>query len=311
MMLGGVSVVISTYSKDRLSDVIECVESIERQKLAPKEIILVLDPDQDLLNFYKSRVQANVRIVLSHRYGLSEARNAGTLNSTGEIIAFVDDDAIADPDWLKRLAANYEESSVAGVGGYIKPLFAGKRPSWFPDELDWIIGCSYRGLPEHKALVRNPIGCNMSFRRTTFAKAGLFRSDIGRFGKKLLAGEEADFSSRVLRLIPGAKIVYDPSAIVYHRVPKSRMSLRYALVRSFFEGLSKGIIVNSHQVQSFSLSSEKLYLKHLLRVSVPSRLRQFYKVKNLIQLIALFLSASAVYGGFLLGILRRTRRVNY
>lgn len=307
------SVIVSAYSKSRSRAVNECIESIRRQTLKPVETILVLDPDQDLVDFYKSRIPADVRVITSPRYGLSAARNAGIQNATGEIVVFIDDDAIADRNWLKKLMANYDDDLVVGAGGYISPVFEDKRPVWLAEELDWIVGCSYRGLPRCRSLVRNPIGCNMSFRRFVFERAGFFKSEIGRFGKRLLAGEEAELASRVLARVPDAKIIYDPSAIVYHIVPKSRTILSYALLRSFYEGLSKAIIVADHGSKSkvddkpFKLSSENLYMDYLLRVSIPSRIRKFYSMKNLIQLITMLLSTASVYAGFLIGASIRAR----
>lgn len=306
-----VSVIISAYSKSRLQTLRKCIASLERQSFKPTEIILVLDPRQDLVDFYKSHMPSGIKILKSPRFGLSEARNAGIRNSTGEIVVFIDDDATADGNWLRKLMANYDDASVVGAGGFISPAFEDKRPIWLPEELDWIVGCSYRGLPQQRSLVRNPIGCNMSFRRLVFEKAGFFKTGIGRFGKRLLAGEEAELSTRVLSKVPDAKIMYDPSAIVYHTVPKSRTILRYALLRSFYEGLSKAIIIadsgSNVDEESFKLSSENLYVDYLLRVSIPSRIRKFYKMKNLIQLIAMLLSTASVYGGFLIGVSRSRR----
>ena len=95
-LLKEVSVVVSTYSKDKLSQVLDCIKSLKCQSLPPKEIILVLDPDKDLVDFYKSCIPDGVKIVVSNQYGLSEARNTGVRNAEAEIIAFIDDDAMAD-----------------------------------------------------------------------------------------------------------------------------------------------------------------------------------------------------------------------
>ena len=189
-MSESVSVIISTYSEDMLNLVLDCVESLKKQTVSPKEIILVLDPVQSLVDFYRARLPPDIKIIKSKGFGLSEARNAGVRSAEGDIVAFIDDDAIAEEHWLENLIINYDDSSVVGVGGLIRPLWEEKRPRWMPEELYWIIGCSYKGLPECKTCVRNPIGCNMSFRKSVFDKAGLFTTSIGRFGKKLLAGEE-------------------------------------------------------------------------------------------------------------------------
>jgi len=213
--------------------------------LLPKEVILILDPDDELVNFYKSRVPFGVKLIVSEKPGLSYARNIGAENALGEIVAFIDDDAIADEKWLENMVSNYDDLNVLGVGGFVKPLWENKRPTWFPEELNWIVGCSYKGLPENKSLIRNPIGCNMSFRKKVFKKVGYFRTDIGRFGKKLTANEETAFSIRVLEKMPGSKIVYDPSAVVYHMVDNNRANLKYVLKRSFYEGVSKALITDS------------------------------------------------------------------
>jgi GT2 family glycosyltransferase len=268
--------------------------------LQPAEIILVLDPKEELVDFYRSQVSPMVRIVVSDHIGLSDARNAGIKNSKSEIVAFIDDDAMADEQWLERLLASYEDPAVVGVGGRINPRWEGRRPIWFPEELDWIVGCSYKGQPLERRVIRNPIGCNMSFRRSVFEKVGYFRSDIGRFGKSLLCDEETEFSVRVLKGIANSKIFYEPSAMVHHNVNKARGRLSYLWRRSFYEGLSKAIMT-SKSIGSESLSTEDVYMKYLLSVSIPSRLKRAYKMENTIELLALFLSIFGVFAGFVTG----------
>ncbi len=267
------------------------------QTLLPYEIILVLDPDRKLVEFYRSKVASDVKIVVSDQKGLSNARNSGIKNAEGEIIAFIDDDAEADKKWLERLVVHYSDSSVIGVGGLVKALWKEKRPKWFPEELDWIVGCSYKGLPKEVSVVRNPIGCNMSFRKAVFSNVGFFRSAVGRVGKKLLASEETEFSIRVSSGMPGSKIVYDPSAIVYHRVDSNRQNLRYVITRSFYEGVSKAL-VSSTLKSSSNLSTESHYLKYLLKVAFPSRLKRLYRFESLAQMTALVLSSFLVFLGY-------------
>ena len=300
-----VSVVVSTYTKDRLGWVLDCIDSLKEQSLPPKEIILVLDPDQDLIEFFKFRIPSSIRILVSESGGLSNARNVGAKNAEGEIVAFIDDDAVADKAWLENLVENYDNPEVIGVGGLIKPSWESKRPVWFPEELDWIVGCSYKGLPTHKAEVRNPIGCNMSFRKDVFEKVGYFRSDVGRFGKKLLGSEEPEFSIRAIEKISKSKIIYAPSAIVHHRVPKNRANLKYLWKRSFYEGVSKALIRSKLKLSS-TLSTEDRYLKYLLRVAIPSRLKRIYILENVCRLLVMLFSMYAVFAGFSLAKLRRS-----
>ncbi|HMA47773.1 MAG TPA: glycosyltransferase family 2 protein, partial [Frankiaceae bacterium] len=94
--------------------------------------------------------------------GLSGARNTGVRRAGGEVVAFLDDDAVASRAWLARLAAPYRDPRVVGVGGAAVPHFVAGRPVWLPPEFDWVVGCSYRGQPVRPAPVRNFIGANMS-----------------------------------------------------------------------------------------------------------------------------------------------------
>ncbi len=268
--------------------------------MLPDEVLLVLDPDTELQEYYASRIPTHVKIVISKEKGLSHARNAGIRKSLGDVIAFIDDDARADKDWLRNLVKNYNDPVVLGVGGLIKPVWENGRPRWFPEELDWVVGCSYKGLPEHKSCVRNPIGCNMSFRKMIFEKIGYFKSNIGRQGKKLIGSEEAELSARLLGKIPNTKIIHDPSAIVYHKVPKSRARFTYFMRRSYYEGVSKRLMKKMLDSNpSDVLSVEKTYANYLLKVSIPLRLKQIYKLTNVFQLFTLLLSMTLVLIGYL------------
>jgi glycosyltransferase involved in cell wall biosynthesis len=300
-MIEKVSVVVSVYSRGRLRYLLDCIDSLRRQSVKPFEVIVVLDPDPNLIEFYRARLSGDIRVVISEGFGLSNARNAGVKNAKSDIVAFIDDDAVADRDWLRNLLKNYEAPEVAGVGGLIKPLWESDRPRWFPEELDWVVGCSYKGMPEQRAYVRNPIGCNMSFRRKIFDEVGFFRSDVGRFGKLLLGSEETEFSIRILEKNPRLKIVYEPSAVVYHRVSSYRISFSYLLNRSFGEGLSKALIVNSGRNSSYALSAENRYLRYLIGTAVPSRLKRFYRPESVCHLASMLFSSCAVMGGFLIG----------
>ena len=299
-----VSVVVSTYTTERLQDVLKCILSLGKQTLRPAEIILVLDPSETLFRDYRSRVPAHVKVISSDKMGLSSARNVGIMKAEGEIVAFVDDDAIADKRWLENLVKLYSDPLVMGVGGSAVANWEVGQPEWFPEELNWIVGCSYRGLPTRRSFVRNPIGCNMSFRKGVFRKVGYFRLDIGRFGKMLLSKEETELSIRVLKGIPNSRIVYEPQAIVYHRVSAKRASLKYIWLRSFYEGISNDLI-SSESEPAPALSAEASYLRYLIRVAIPSRLARIYSFKAAAQLLILALSMSAVSAGFISSKLRR------
>jgi cellulose synthase/poly-beta-1,6-N-acetylglucosamine synthase-like glycosyltransferase len=214
------------------------VRSLKKQTLSPLEIILVVDPDEHLVGHYKA-ISEDIKIVVSAECGLSNARNVGVASSRGDIIAFIDDDAIADEEWLQNMVRDFDDPAVIGVGGSIIPVWDGVRPKWFPSELDWIIGCIDEGPSSAKVTVKNPWGCNMAFRRSAFERVGLFDLRTGRRRGMLRGSEEAEFGRRLLSAMPGSKIIHDPAVIVHHRVPKRRATLSRVLRRSFQENSSE------------------------------------------------------------------------
>jgi glycosyltransferase involved in cell wall biosynthesis len=298
--LKDVSVVISVFSIDRAKYVMECIDSVKKQSVIPKEIIVVLDPKKDLEDFYREKF-VDVKIVVSSDFGLSFARNVGVISSQHEIIAFIDDDAVADEKWLEMLIRNFDDSSVIGVGGRIQPLWDSGFPAWLPEELYWIIGCSYRGLPKAKAVIRNPIGANMAFRRPIIKEAGYFNTNVGRIGKKLLGHDDTELGIRVTEKFSGSKIVYEPEAIVYHHVPKTRSTLRYLIRRSFAEGFSKAYLSRNVSGDKSPLDTEKQYLKMLI-LSVPSKFFKFKLGTSFVQLSTMLVSTLMVFLGYVKGL---------
>lgn len=121
---------------------------------------------------------------------------------------------------------------------------------------------------------------------------------MGRFGKMLLSNEETEISMRLHQLVPDSKVIYDPSAVVYHQVPKSRESITYILNRSFWEGVSKAL-VNSRYRSSGNLAHEDNYLKYLLGKAIPSRFGKKFGFKTFCQTLVLLLSMFSVFAGYI------------
>ena len=275
-----VSVIICTYSMERLQDTIDAINSILTQTYPNIETIISVDHNEELLPKLKELFPKNVSFAFNNEVrGLSDTRNAGVKKATGDIIAFIDDDAIADKKWVEIMVSNYTNPNILAVGGKLVPFWGKDRPWWFPEELDWIVGCTYKGHPQNKTKVRNLIGCNMSFRREVFTRIGYFKQTIGRVGKVPLAGEEMEYCVRLLAAFPQGKILFDPKAIVYHKVDKQRESFKYILKRSYGEGVSKSIINKSTDKRKI-LSTENTYLKHLFLKSIPWYLGKSILLKN-------------------------------
>jgi hypothetical protein len=132
-----------------------------------------------------------------------------------------------------------------------------------PAEFDWVVGCTYRGMPTTTAPVRNLIGANMSMRRDVFEAVGGFRTDVGRVGTRPLGCEETELCIRAAQRMPGTRMVFAPSARVRHRVTDERTRWHYFRDRCWSEGLSKAV-VSRHAGRADGLSSERRYVTSTL-----------------------------------------------
>lgn len=296
------SVIICAYTLKRLQDIREAVGSMLAQSRSPHEVILSVDHNRELLERLRQEMPSAVSLVLNEgEQGLSETRNVGIRAATGDILAFMDDDAVADPDWLENLVEPFSDSSVVAVGGMTTPQWVnGGRPRWFPEDLDWVVACTYRGMAVSKQNeTRNVIGCNMAFRRSVLEKVGWFNSGLGRIGKTKGQAEETELCLRIRREIPGARILYQQSAIVHHSVPSERLTLQFLLKRSYNEGFYKARMQQYSPRAEHVLSAETAYLHHLLFRFVPQHLLRFYQPDNITKLIAVLICISAVGMGSL------------
>jgi glycosyltransferase involved in cell wall biosynthesis len=271
------TVAICAYTMARWSDIQAAVGSIVDQLRSTDECLLVIDHNQDLLSLaaatYASHGQVRV-IASTGTRGLSGARNTAVAEGRGEIIAFLDDDAVAGTDWLPTVAAALAEPDVWGVGTAALPAWPNvTRPSWFPPEFDWVVGCSYRGLPTETTHVRNVIGAAMAFRRDVFELAGTFSSDVGRVGLATTGCEETELCIRLRQRRPSAIVTYLPHVAVSHRVTPERVLRRYFLRRCLGEGRSKARVAKLVGSDD-ALLSERAYVRSVLPRAVLRELRR-------------------------------------
>ncbi|MDD4877130.1 MAG: glycosyltransferase family 2 protein [Dehalococcoidales bacterium] len=302
-----VSVIICAYTMERLNDIHEAVASVMAQTLKPHEVIIAVDHNQELFQRLKTELPPEVKIVLNEGVqGLSETRNVGIRTATGDIVAFIDDDAVAEKDWLRNLTKHFENSEVLAVGGRAVPDWSeGKRPLWFPEELDWIVGCTYKGLPTNKNEIRNVPGCNMAFRKNVCQEAGLFKSEFGRIGKMRGVAEESELCIRIKQMRKKGTIIYEYDSVIHHKVPSWRLNLKYLTQRSYDEGFYKNMINRVFaESDKKSLSTEDSYLRYLLFTSIPGRLRYFYRQNSLLQMGAIIIGIAATGAGYLVGRLK-------
>jgi O-antigen/teichoic acid export membrane protein/GT2 family glycosyltransferase len=254
-----VAVVICAYTEDRWEEMTAAIKSVRGQSRPPVETILVIDHCPELLA-RAARQFREVRVIANEQQrGLSGARNTGLHAAEADVIAFLDDDAVAAPDWLANLIAPYADPAVLGVGGRVLANWLGGRPSWFPAEFDWVVGCSYRGMPTERSTIRNFIGANMSLRRSLLVESGGFDTALGRIGSHPVGCEETELCIRVQRHHPDGVHLYEPAAEVLHSVPRSRGTWSYYRARCYAEGLSKAQ-VSRMATPATALASERRYL---------------------------------------------------
>lgn len=325
-----ISVVICVYTEDRWGDILAAVDSVGAQSLPAHETLLVVDHNAALLRRLTDHYTDHhgdggagpdpettadtgqgVRVLANAGpRGLSAGRNTGIAASHGEVIAFLDDDAVAERDWLHHFAAAYTDPRVLAVGGRTVPVWASRRrPAWFPEEFDWVVGCTYLGLPPGRVRVRNVLGGNASFRREAFDAAGGFASGIGRDGdKRPLGCEETELCIRLARARPDALLLIDDRAVIHHKVPAARERFAYFRSRAYAEGLSKALVTRSVGAQA-GLSTERRYTTRVLPAGIARGLRDALlgRAGGAGRAGAIVAGVAAAAGGYAVGTARARR----
>jgi hypothetical protein len=263
-----VSVVIAAFSSDRWTQLRDAVASVGAQHRPALETIVVIDHNPGLLGRARRELTDAVVIPNAGQRGASGARNTGVARSRGEVVAFLDDDACATPEWLAAMTVHFADPAVAGVGGRVDPLWATARPNWFPGEFDWTVGASYSGMPEATAQVRNVWSNNMALRRMAFDAAGGFREDFGKVG----AASRPEDTELCLRVTSGSWL-YEPTSAVGHWVPAQRATLRYFLRRCYEEGKGKAQLAIMDGAAN-GTSAERSYTMRVLPGAVGRGLRE-------------------------------------
>ena len=224
-----VAVVVCTYTDARWELLCRAVESVQQQTLVPRRLVLCVDHNPALAERCRRRWPAGaehgpVRVeVVENRYPgrLGSARNTAVeaVAEDVDVVAFLDDDAAAEPSWLATLLQVYrEDPGAAAVGGAPLPVLETELPRWFPPEFHWVFGCHYLGLPTRRAPVRHLIGANMSVRADAVRRVRGFHADDH---------DDMDLSHRVAAAYGAGAVLYEPRARVRHFVPAHRVTWNY------------------------------------------------------------------------------------
>lgn len=281
-MIPSITVVICTYNRCHL--LAEALESIAAS-IVPENVeweILVVDnhsndSTREIVEGYLRRYPDRFRYLLEQQQGLSFARNAGVLESRGEIIAFTDDDVRVEPSWLWNLTESLRSGEWAGAGGRIIPVWNRTLPRWLrPDGI--VLSGPFVALdlgPVPIPLTQAPVGANMAFRKEVFVKVGAFRTDLGRVGEGANgACEDSEFGERLL--LAGEQLRYEPLAVVYHPVPPERLKKAYLLSWFFGHGYSQALMYGIPPETKWLVAGVPL---HLVRREVRWSFQWFFTLE--------------------------------
>jgi glycosyltransferase involved in cell wall biosynthesis len=239
-----ISAVICTYNR---YDVLpQAIQSCIDQRLEPDSFdIIVIDnsPDTETARSFGEQYLGieNLSYLTASTAGLSNARNIAMSTSEAEIVAYLDDDAIANENWLSEIVSAFARfgSGVMAAGGRIVPSWPVTRPSWVPDQklgylslVDW--GGETRVIDSSEWIA----GANIAFRRGALQAVGGFDTSLGRRGPEssLLSNEENDVIRKLVAR--GGSVLYMPSAEVLHQIDPGRLHRDWFRRRSAWQAVS-------------------------------------------------------------------------
>ncbi|ACB52682.1 glycosyl transferase, family 2 [Crocosphaera subtropica ATCC 51142] len=237
-----IAAIICTHNRDPYLG--DAIKSLLAQEGVSYEVLIVdngsTDSTKDVVAPFLSN--PHLRYVYEPILGLSVARNRGAKETTAPILAYLDDDAIASPHWLKVLVDAYDQhEKLAIAGGKVTLIWPDNitPPAWISEGLAGGLGAY--DLGEEKVSITNPQltprGLNYSLRRSFLEKIGGFDANLGRVGKKLLSNEELFMTE--LALNQGWDVAYLPDALVAHNVAPERLQRSWFLRRSWWQGVSE------------------------------------------------------------------------
>jgi len=276
-----ISVVINTCNrKDYLRN---ALESLAQQRYPSFEIVVVCGPSDDGTEELLAEWEGRIKILSCPIRNISVSRNIGIEASGGEIVAFMDDDAIAPSNWLLELSRGYENHEVAAVGGYIRD---NSGIAWqsrvtvcdrygdasYYDDLQ--SACLALGCPEQWGRDRyfSPTGTNMSFRREVLTGLGGFDENYAYYL------DETDIFIRIADA--GLRTIFQPQAIILHKFAPSHLRTIERIPKNIYlMACSKAYFVMRHALPIHGIKICTTYLDRWIKEAkenIKSLLRQRY-----------------------------------
>jgi len=303
-----VSVVVAVYSMERFEDFCEAVESVLDQTYETVEAVLVVDGNERVCERTNAEFGDEDAVTIhcnDTNRGLSYSRTKGVERATGDVIAFIDDDAVANPDWIEQLVRGYEETDAIAVGGRMVPEWVAGRPPHLPEEFLWLVGANYEQRLEPWTEVRNTLGSNMSFRAEVFEELGGFDEDVGLTKDTQIQADETEFAMRMQDAF-GQGMLYQPDAVVAHKIFAYRTEPRWLCERAFWQGYSKRVLAGASGGSIDDDESE--FLSHLAVTALPRRIHALWSGPSrarAAQLAMLVVLTACVGVGYLYALVNR------
>lgn len=237
-----VSIVVPSH--DRCADVVEAVNSLLAQDYPEFEVIAVAN---NCSNGTGAALQAlaakDARLQCVHEPtpGLGHARNRGCQAAQGELLAFLDDDELAPPQWLSTLVRAWRETGGGGIGGPYEPLWQAPPPRWLEHSRCFQETLSFMDFGPVRRQVDWLLGGNALYTREALKDANYFGTYSSLKGKRsLVGGGDIALGMRLNHV--GHHLWFEPSASVLHKVPASRMRMSYIMRRAFWAGYTDIVI---------------------------------------------------------------------
>ena len=260
-----ITVVVVTFN--RPIQVKRTIESLIGQSVKPYEIIVIDDGSQPKLDL-TTNFEGVQFIRLDQEIGLSNSRNLGISTAKGEYVAFIDDDAVASPNWLEEIGKAILTGAEI-LGGPLVPNFEAEPPQWWTEkEYGGIVGIG-------NIAVEEIWGANMVLNKDIFKEIGLFNPRVGRQKGTLMTREENDLIDRAKSAY---KVAFVPSAVVVHSVSAKRLNLKYILRWRYYDGVSyrkleKQTLTETGRQGVHLLANTALFLKHTMTGNRKKRIR--------------------------------------
>jgi glycosyltransferase involved in cell wall biosynthesis len=258
------SVVVCSYNREKY--IADAINSLLNQTLAPElyEIIIIDNNSKDktgaiALELLKQHKQTHqIHYFKETNQGLCFARNRGIIEAKGKFICYMDDDGIADPNFLKvQCEFLQSHADVIGLGGKIIPRYVHGKPKWIDTILEGLVSkVDYGDNNFQYTGKRYPVGCNMTYRKDILEAIGMFDTSIGQVGDNLVRGDETELFERIKKL--NKPVYYLGNSRVEHVIEQDR------LTRTHIKKMSEGVGIGLRQASNRSSIFGKCKIRMVL-----------------------------------------------